>query len=120
MWTLNEATGEITRLCTANLNKARGYHTASIVAREAVFIGGRDDAGLPIADAEVAPLLGVAGTCFARPAETRPMTDPRAQHAAVKIGSGEILVVGGRQQNVGETFGRSTESTEIFSPSRDP
>ena len=120
MWTLNEATGELTRLCSSSLNKARGYHTASIVGREAVFIGGRDPAGLPIADAEVASLLGVAGTCFARPPETHPMTDPRAQHAVAKIGSGELLVVGGRQQNAGETFGRSIESTEIFSPRRDP
>ncbi len=120
MWTLNQATGELTRLCTGNLNKARGYHTASIVGREAVFIGGRDESGLPIADAEVASLLGVAGTCFARPPTTHPMTDPRAQHAVAKIGSGELLVVGGRQQNEGETFGRSIESTEIFSPRRDP
>jgi hypothetical protein len=120
MWTLNEATGELTRLCSSSLNKARGYHTVSIVERQAVFIGGRDDAGLPIADAETASLLGAAGACFARPPETHPMTDPRAQHAVAKIGSGELLVVGGRQQNVGETFGRSIESTEIFSPRRDP
>lgn len=121
MWSFNAATGEIQLLCNASLNKARGYHTTSIIGRQAVFIGGRDETGAPIADAEVASLLGVAGACFAQPPTTHPMGDPRAQHAVAKISSsGEILVVGGRQQDPGETFGRSIPSTEIFSPRREP
>jgi hypothetical protein len=122
MWTFDPMSKRMSLLCSTSLNKARGYHTASIVGqRTAVFIGGRDEAGAPIADAEVASILGARGTCFARPPTTQPMTDPRAQHAVAKVAmSGEILVVGGRQQSPGEIFGKSIDSTEVFSPRREP
>ena len=120
MWSFNGATGELTRLCATPLNKARGYHTTSIVGRQAVFIGGRDADGRPIADAEVASLLGAANSCFGQPPTTHAMTDPRAQHAVAKVSSsGELLVVGGIQEDSGANP-RSTDSTEVFSPRRDP
>ncbi len=120
MWTFNEGSVSLSRTCSANLNRARGYHTVSMAGRQAVFIGGRDETGAPIADAEVA-VLALGGNCFAETPSTKAMTDARAEHSVATIEtSGEILVVGGRQQEAGEPFGRSINSSEIFSPRRQP
>ena len=120
MWSFNDATGQLTRACSASLALGRGGHTVTMVGRRAVFIGGRGDDGTPLADAEVATLARGA-SCFFAPPETRPMSQARAQHAVTVLeGSGEIMVVGGRQQqNAADLFGMSSDRVEIFSPARD-
>ncbi len=112
--------GNVTSSCVANMRVKRGLHTVSMIGPRAVFVGGRDTMGQPLANAEVAQLTA-GSQCFAQSPTTLEMADARAEHSAVVLGSsGEILVLGGRQQDSGETLGRSIVSTEIFSAVRAP
>jgi hypothetical protein len=117
MWLFNDATGTLTRDCTAQINTARGYHTVTMAGRRAVFAGGRDSTGATTASAEVATLTS-GPSCFATLPVERPMADNRAQHTSVTLGTGEILVVGGLTQAVGQQLWTSVSAAEVFSPAR--
>lgn len=119
MWEYRDATGEIVQQCQASMMQARGKHTVSMFGRRAVFIGGRDAVGAPIASTEVATLT-LGSSCFAAAPQGQMMTDPRSEHAVTELeSSGELLVVGGRQQD-GSPFGKSIDGAEVFSPAREP
>ncbi|MCA9554399.1 MAG: hypothetical protein KC933_30470 [Myxococcales bacterium] len=118
MWTLEGS--RVRRICTANLVEGRGFHTATVVGRRAVFVGGRGSTGQPLESAEVA-VLALGAACFAEPPTTQQMSDPRTSHAVARIeSSGEVLIVGGRRQESASDFGQSLSTAEIFSPARDP
>ena len=88
-----------------------------------VFTGGRGPDGAPLRSSEVAQLRRdpTNAGCFSNRPVDYPMTDPRAQHAVAKMQeTGELIVIGGRQQQSGEPFGVSIATAEIFSPDREP
>ncbi|MCK6549024.1 kelch repeat-containing protein [Myxococcota bacterium] len=120
MWEFRDSTGELVRACAGAMSAGRGRHTVSIVGRKAVFIGGRGDDGSPLASSEIATLSST-GSCFSGTPVAQTMTDPRAEHSVAELeSSGELLVVGGRQLEGGDPFGRSIDGAEVFSPRRDP
>lgn len=122
MYTFDNTSGEMRRICTAAMSAPRGYHTVSIVNRNVVVVGGRGADGLPVPSSETTTFVARDGSpCFSRAPVLHQMTDARAQHAVAKLRmSGELLVVGGRQQAMAEQFGRSIDSVEVFSPKREP
>ncbi|MEQ8274515.1 MAG: hypothetical protein RMA76_45465 [Deltaproteobacteria bacterium] len=116
MWAF--VNGRVARTCSAALNRPRGHHAVTMSGKDAVFVGGRDQTGVPLGVGEVATLT-TGGSCFARAPTEVEMDSPRFGHAITKIEtSGEILVVGGLQQNMGDVFGRSLKSAEVYSPRR--
>lgn len=119
MWQWREARGQLIRLCNATLQEGRGLFTTSIVGDRALFVGGRRPDGRPTPSAEIVS-LGRGPSCFESTSTRVEMADPRAQHTATELGTGEILIVGGRQQNAGDQFGESISSAELFSPQRRP
>jgi hypothetical protein len=119
MWEFKD-TGDFVKDCSAGLTAGRGFHTVSMVGRRAIFIGGRGSDGLPLANGEVAEILGAGSNCFAQMPSVNAMTDARTEHAIAQLPTGEILVVGGRQQTMGDPFGRSIDSAEVYSPARQP
>lgn len=119
MWEYRDATRDLIRTCDGAMNTARGYHTVSMVGRRAIFVGGRTATGSPTATAEVVS-LAVGSNCFFAVPTVREMSDARAEHTAVTLASGEILVVGGRQQMPADQFGSSISSAEVFSAAREP
>ena len=119
VWTLEE--GALVRSCTASLVGPRGFHTAAIEGRRAVFVGGLGPTGQALDTAEVVELLPGASACFLTAPVVQTMEDPRSQHAMVPLASsGEFLVVGGRRQPSSEDLGMSVRGAEIFSPARAP
>jgi hypothetical protein len=118
MWSFNDATGQIAKACTSQLNVGRGFHSVSMVGRRAVFVGGRDPTGATSSSAEVATLSTGAG-CFAAIPAQRQMADDRAQHTAVQLGTGEVLIVGGLTQSAGQELWSSVAGVEVFSPARE-
>ena len=122
MWEFEDTRGELIKSCTGQLNVGRGYHTVSAVGSEQfLFVGGRAPDGPPTASAELATLAArPSPNCFAALPSYVGLAEPRAQHAAIVLGSGEVLVVGGRQQSPGDQFGNSITGAEIFRPMRTP
>ena len=120
MWEFKDTRGELIKSCTATLETGRGFHTVSAIGKSQVlFVGGRAPDGPPTATAEVAT-LATGPNCFAALPTRIDLAEPRAQHASTVLGSGEILIVGGRQQFPGDAFGNSITGAEIFSPTRTP
>jgi hypothetical protein len=120
MFAFDNANLQMRRICTAAMSIGRGFHTASITGRQAIFIGGRGPDGMVLPSSETVAVT-TSANCFGRPPEVHSMTDARAQHAVAKMQmSGELLVVGGRQQDMTEQFGRSIDGAEVFSPRREP
>lgn len=123
VWAVDGTTGRAERICQDTLTAPRGHHTSSVIGKRAVFIAGRDEAGTPRADGEVADLLSVqeiltgSGGCFSSPPTAEAMTDARAEHDAVVLPeSQEILILGGVQQDPARNApGATTASAEIFS-----
>lgn len=118
MWTYNDATKMLARACTAELTQARGYHTVNLVGRRAIFVGGRSAQGATMTSAEVATLT-MDARCFAAAPTAKEMADDRAQHLAVPLGSGEILILGGLKQGVSDMVWTSVGGAELFSPARE-
>ena len=112
-----DGVGVVERVCTTNLNTARGRHTLSITGSRAVFIGGRNATGQPLAESEWAELQMAPGgqDCFVSAPETQMMSDARSDHAAARVDdAGVIFVSGGR--TVADDA--ATATAEIFSPER--
>jgi len=121
MWEFKDTRGELIKSCTATMNTGRGFHTVTAVGESQIlFVGGRAPDGPPTDTAEVAVLTSGAG-CFQGAVPTMiGIAEPRAQHASTVLGSGEVLILGGRQQFMGDPFGNSITGAELFSPSRTP
>jgi hypothetical protein len=122
-WTFLETRGEVIKNCNGQMRVARGLHTVSVVPggglpTRVLFAGGRADDGRPTVAAEIATLVD-GPSCFAASTELE-MSQPRTEHVAVPMGTGEILLVGGRRQNPGDPFGESVAEGELFSPARRP
>jgi hypothetical protein len=95
----------------AQLAKPRYGHTATRLANDVgapvVVIGGIDDTGLPIAQAELfKPLAEDFSKEF-----TAQMLIPRSQHQAVRLPDGGVLVIGGV-----DAMGQPIKDLELFSP----
>ncbi len=119
MWAVESGTAR--RLCRSNLGGRRGFHTASVIGRRAVFVGGLDETGAPRADAEAGQLLSVSlaetsGSCFADPPTLVVRSEPegampRAEHMAVVLPTTrELLVLGGTDGPL-----RSIATAEVYS-----
>lgn len=119
MWSFNDATGTLSRSCTGQMSVGRAFHTVSMVGRRAIFVGGRDPTGATTSSAEVATIDEAGMGCFAAIPAQRQMADDRAQHTAVTLGTGEILVLGGLTQTVQQELWTSISGAEVFSPARD-
>lgn len=120
MWEYKDQ-GGINRVCSSAMSTGRGFHTLSMVGRRAVMVGGRGPNGLPLASGEVADVLANGMSCFAQMPLVNMMTDARMQHAVADLPSGELIFVGGRQQDGSDdAFGHSIKSAEVFSPAREP
>lgn len=121
MLEFRDATGLIGVTCRATMTTGRGFHTQAGIGRSnAVFIGGRGQDGMPHASAEVVPLTAGA-SCFASTPKVIEMAEARTDHVSVSLGSGEVLVVGGRKHtSTTDVFGASIGSAEVFSPARNP
>jgi hypothetical protein len=119
MWSFDAASGSLSRTCTDAMLTGRGFHTATMIERRVLFVGGRGPDGLPLASGEVAEILGATSRCFAAQPTMNPMTDAREEHAVADLQTGEVLVVGGKQQMSSDPFGHSIDSTEVYSPARD-
>ena len=44
------------------------------------------------------------------------MSSPRAQHTAVDLPTGEVVIVGGKQHELRDDFGTSLATVDIFLP----
>lgn len=121
MWEFRDASGQLGVTCRATMTTGRGFHTQAGIGRSnAVFIGGRGTDGMPHASSEVVPLTAGA-SCFASTPKVIEMAEARTDHVSVSLGSGEVLVVGGRKHtSTSDIFGASLGSAEVFSPARNP
>jgi hypothetical protein len=86
------------------LARPRGDHSVTRVGERLLVAGGRDAAGV-LDDAEILDMV----TLTAR--STAPMRAPRADHAAVLLGSGTVLIVGGV-----DPAGAPLSLLEIYTP----
>jgi hypothetical protein len=82
-------TGEVTSLGALDLQTPRTSASITACAAGALVAGGATDSG-PVATAEVYSMAagGFTGGAF-------PLSEPRAQHGAVVLATGETLLVGG-------------------------
>ncbi|MBI2376205.1 MAG: hypothetical protein HYV07_19585 [Deltaproteobacteria bacterium] len=120
MWEYRDAQGDVIKSCNGALATGRGFLSLSMAGRRAVAIGGRGADGLPLLNGELATLTNSGPNCFATLPTTVDMTEPRADHVATTLPSGEILVVGGRQnRDASDYFGTSTGIAEVFAPARE-
>jgi hypothetical protein len=119
IWQFDGDAMTISKVCSANMSTGRGFHTLSMIGRRVLFVGGRGPDGLPLASGEIAELLGAGANCFATQSKVNAMTDARTEHSSATLETGEILVVGGKQQGASDPFGHSITSSEIYSPARD-
>lgn len=122
VWAVDAVSGVPQRICTGNLIGERGRHTSSVVARRAIFVGGRQVDGTPRSDGEVVELLPLnealaRQVCFAQSPALQPMHDARSDHASVLLPSSrEVLVIGGVKADPGpSTPGQSISVSEVFS-----
>lgn len=121
MWEFRDASGQLGVTCRATMTTGRGFHTQAGIGRSnAVFMGGRGQDGMPHSSAEVVPLTAGA-SCFASTPKVIEMGEARTDHVSVGLGSGEVLVVGGRRHSsTQDIFGSSIGTAEVFSPARNP
>ncbi|MBI4817349.1 MAG: hypothetical protein HY791_13885 [Deltaproteobacteria bacterium] len=121
MWEYRDAQGDVIKSCNGALTAGRGSHSVTMIGRRALVIGGRAADGLPLHNGEVATLTNSGPNCFATLPTSVEMAEAHAEHVAALMGSGEVLVVGGRQHRDGtDFFGSSTGTAEVFAPAREP
>src|SRR5438094_450252 len=91
----------------ADLNQARGGHTATLLANGSVLIaGGKDVAGQPLASAEI---YDPATGRYAR--LTSPLPTPVWGHTATRLNDGTILIAGGNGND-----GQPVADAQLFDP----
>lgn len=110
---------ELTHRCSGALTRPRAEHTAAVLGRRVLLVGGVDDTGAASATGELFT-PGEGAACATAPPTVIEMAEPRARHTAVTMGTGEILIVGGWDKQPGDQFGHSLSSAEVFSPARQP
>ena len=124
IWEYNATQNSVLKLCSDDMQEERGFHTASVVGSQAYFIGGRLSDGIPTNHTEVVGLKDLTGgatsSCFSGPSRIVTMSSPRAQHTVVDLPTGEIMIVGGKQHELGDDFGTSLATVDILSPFRQP
>lgn len=118
IWEFNDATKKLTKRCTGAMATARGRHTMALSGETAIFVGGHGMDGTTLDNGEFAPYRPEA--CLVGRPTVQPMADQRARHAAVTLGTGEILVVGGYRWAASEMVYTSMTGAELFSPRRKP
>src|SRR5437867_3074028 len=91
----------------ADLNQARGGHTATLLANGSVLIaGGKDVAGQPLASAEIYdPATGRYALL------TSPLPTPVWGHTATRLNDGTILIAGGNGND-----GQPVAAAQLFDP----
>lgn len=119
IWEYNDATKALNRVCSGAMAAARGRHTLSLSGSSALFVGGHGTDGTTLDNGEMASYRP-SGECFPSAPIIKEMADQRARHAAVTLGTGEVLIVGGYRWGATEPVYTSIADVEMFSPRREP